>query len=176
MLTLNIIRMLKGNGNVSRLELCWQRWTRPGNEMILINNHGLEYLHVNIKSQLKRSKEIARGAMFADSSFVNCGPQWTRPGNEMMRTSHREEINHGLKNFHVNIKSQLIKRSKKIARGAMFAGSSFVGRGGQGLAKFQAQLSAITGQPLLSLLSKVVPKIHLGVQKSKIQTCGVFLI
>ena len=81
----------------------------------------------------------------------------------MMRTSHREEINHGLKNFHVNIKSQLIKRSKRIARGAMFAG--FVGRGGQGLAKFQAQLSAITGQPLLSLLSKVVRKIHLKVPK-----------
>ena len=37
---------------------------------------------------------------------------------------------------------------------AMFAGTSFVGRGGQGLAKFQAQLSAITGQPLLSLLFK----------------------
>ena len=161
--------MLKGNGNVRRLELCWPRWTRPGNEMILII---LKNLHVNIKSQLKRSKEIARGAMFADSSFVNCGPQWTRPGNEMMRTSHREEINHGLKNFHVNIKSQLIKRSKKIARGAMFAG--FVGRGGQGLAKFQAQLSAITGQPLLSLLSKVVPKIHLKVPK--IQTWRVFLI
>ena len=62
-----------------------------------------------------------------------CGPRWTRPGNEMMRTSHREEINHGLKIFHVNIKSQL-NRSKEVARGAMFAGSSFVGRGGQGLA------------------------------------------
>ena len=45
----------------------------------------------------------------------------------------------------------------------MFAG--FVGRGGQGLAKFQAQLSAITGQPLLSLRSKVVRKIHLKVPK-----------
>ena len=48
---------------------------------------------------------------------------------------------------------------------AMFAGTSFVGRGGQGLAKFQAQLSAITGQPLLSLLSKVVRKIHIKVPK-----------
>ena len=72
--------------------------------------------------------------------------------------------NHGLEYLHVNIKSQL-KRSKEIAIGAMFAGTSFVGRGGQGLAKFQAQLSAITGQPLLSLLSKVVPKIHIKVPK-----------
>ena len=46
-----LMRMLKGNGNVPRLELCWQRWKRPGNEMILINNHSLKNPHVNIKSQ-----------------------------------------------------------------------------------------------------------------------------